>query len=182
MLIAYLPPWLGTLLVASFLGAILSTFAMVALGAATIFSMDIYKNLYNPTATETDVRRVTRITIVVLASIAMGVAMYLPPILAAMNWLFSWLVPVFWVVIFGFLWKRSTAAALITLACGWLANSLWSFTDLAFWLGTTPEATPNAYITLGITLAVGVTCNLLLPAATGYFKSVEYQTRRLQTA
>lgn len=28
----------------------------------------------------------------------MFVTAYLPPILAAMNWLFSWLVPVFWIV------------------------------------------------------------------------------------
>ena len=178
MLVAYLPGWLATLLVASFLAAILSTFAMVALGASTIFSMDIYKNLYNPTATEADVRRVTRITIVVLAVIAMSIALYLPPILAAMNWLFSWLVPVFWVVIFGFLWKRSSAAALMTLAAGWLANSVWSFTNLPQWLGTTPESLPNAYITLGVTLVCGITANLMLRGEAGYFRSNEYRALR----
>ena len=99
MLINYLPPWLSALLLASFLAAILSTFAMTALSPATIFSMDIYKNLFNPKATEKQLTKVTRITIIVLSIIAMAVASFLPPILAAMTWLFAWLIPVFWVLI-----------------------------------------------------------------------------------
>ena len=115
MLVNYLPPWLAALLLASFLAAILSTFAMTALAPATIFTVDIYRNLYRPDATEKDMARVMRIAIIVLAAIAMTVAAFLPPILAAMNWLFSWLVPVFWVVLFGLFWKRSAPVAIATL-------------------------------------------------------------------
>ena len=97
MLVNYLPAWLAALLLASFLAAILSTFAITALAPATIFTVDIYKNLYRPKATEADMARVMRITIVILALIAMAIATFLPPILAAMTWLFSWLVPIFWV-------------------------------------------------------------------------------------
>jgi SSS family solute:Na+ symporter len=175
MLVHYLPPWLAALLLASFLAAILSTFAMTSLAPATIFTVDIYRNLYKPKATEADMARVMRITIVVLAVIAMSVAAFLPPILAAMNWLFSWLVPIFWVVIFGLFWKRNSKVALATLVAAWLANSAWSFSELPQLLGM-PEV-PNAYITLVVTLVVGIGGNLIARGESGYFKSQDYQSR-----
>ena len=175
MLVNLLPGWLSALLLASFLAAILSTFAMTSLSPATIFTMDIYKRLYRPKASEAELTRVIRITIVVLGVIAMAVASYLPPILAAMNWLFSWLVPIFWVVVFGFVWKRNTVAAVATLLAAWLANSLWSFSSLPKLLDMV--GMPNAYITLGVTLFVGVLSNLLLSGEKGYFKSDEYVQR-----
>jgi SSS family solute:Na+ symporter len=175
MLVNYLPPWLAALLLASFLAAILSTFAMTSLAPATIFTVDIYKNLYKPEATEADMARVMRITIIVLAVIAMSVAAFLPPILAAMNWLFSWLVPVFWVVIFGLFWKRSSKVAIATLVAAWIANSAWSFSELPQILAM-PEV-PNAYITLVVTLAVGIGGNLMAGGSRGFFKSQEYQAR-----
>ncbi len=176
MLVAYLPTWLATLLLASFLAAILSTFAMVALAPATIFSVNIYKNLYNPKADEDRVTLVTRCAIVFLAIVAMAIAAYLPPILAAMNWLFAWLVPIFWVIVFGFVWKRSSGAAISTLVAAWVANSLWSFTSLPTTLGLSAEF-PNAYVTLAVTLVVGILCNATIAGENGYFRSAEYQEK-----
>jgi len=177
MLVSYLPAWLATLLVASFLAAILSTFAMVSLATSTLLSMDIYKTLYRPRASEQEITRVTRVIIVFLAIVAAAIAAYLPPILAAMNWLFSWVIPVFWVVVFGLFWKQSSAAALTTLAAGWIANSVWSFSSLPERLGTTPEIVSNPYITLAVTLIVGVGCNMVMTGERGYFYSDEYKTR-----
>ncbi len=177
MLIAMLPGWLSTILLASFLAAILSTFAMTSLAPATIFSMNIYKNLYNPDATDRDVTRVTRITIIFLAIIAMIVAAYLPPILAAITWLFSWLIPVFWIVVFGFFWKRSSGAALATLLTAWITNSVWSFTPLASKLGL--KGDENAYVVLVVTLVVAVIANATMSGDVGYFKSEAYKSRQL---
>ena len=174
MLVGELPPWLATLLLASFLAAILSTFAMTSLAPATIFSMNIYKNLFKPDANDREVAKVTRITIVVLAIIAMCIAAYLPPILAAITWLFSWLIPVFWIVIFGFMWKRSQPAALITLITAWVVNSLWSFTSLPEMVGIKD----NAYVTLAVTLLVGIIATAKMPGQPGYFKSEEYLKRQ----
>jgi SSS family solute:Na+ symporter len=177
MLVNYLPAWLAALLLASFLAAILSTFAMTALAPATLFTVDIYKRLYNPDADEQKLAKTMRITIVILAVIAMSVAAFLPPILAAMNWLFSWLVPIFWVVVFGLFWKRNSVVAITTLVAAWIANSAWSFTSLPMMLDMEPV--PNAYVTLVVTLVVGVGGNLLASARArgGYFKSDEYQAR-----
>ena len=179
MLVNYLPAWLAALLLASFLAAILSTFAITALAPATIFTVDIYKNLYRPKATEADMARVMRITIVILALIAMAIATFLPPILAAMTWLFSWLVPIFWVVVFGLFWKRNSAVAVATLAAAWVINSAWSFTGLPQLLDMPSDA--NAYVTLVVTLTIGIVGNLLTTGKDGYFRTREYQSR-LETA
>ena len=172
MLVSLLPGWLSTLLLASFLAAILSTFAMTALAPATIFSVNIYRGLYNPGASERQVANVTRAAIVVLGLIAMAVAPSLPPIVGAINWLFSWLVPIFWIVIVGFFWKRSAAAAVVTLIAAWTANCLWSFTHINEVIGIARPPGPdhNAYVTLAVTLVVGIGANLALPGRPGYFR------------
>ena len=175
MLVEMLPPWLSAILLASFLADILSTFAMTSLAPATIVTVDIYKNLYRPNATEKELTLVMRILIIVMACIAMAVAAALPPILAAMNWLFSWLVPVFWIVLFGLFWKRSSAVALSTLAAAWIANSAWSFTSLHQVLPFGPA--DNAYITLIVTLVFSVGGNLIAKGKPGFFKSEEYRSR-----
>lgn len=175
MLVAWLPPWLAALLLASFLAAILSTFAMVALAPATIFAMDLYKRLYRPTASEAELTRLVRIGIVAFSVLAMAVAASLPPILAAMNWLFSWLIPVFWVLVIGLLWKRSSAVAVATLLAAWLVNSLWSFTGLPAWLGLSADW--NVQATLAVTLLVALGGSLLAHGEPGYFRSAEYRSR-----
>jgi SSS family solute:Na+ symporter len=153
---------------------------MACLAPATLFSVDIYKRLYRPAAGELEVRRVTRIALVVLGGIAIGFASFLPPILASVNWLFSWLVPVFWLVVFGLFWKRSAAVASATLLSAWLVNCAWSFTSLPALLGM--SGVPNAYITLAVTLAIGVLGNLLASGEPGYFYSPEYKLRRASAA
>jgi SSS family solute:Na+ symporter len=175
MLVNYLPEWLAALLLASFLAAILSTFAMTSLAPATIFGVDIYKSLYRPQASEDEMARVIRITIVVLALIAVSVAAFLPPILAAINWLFSWLVPVFWVVVFGLFWKRSGVVAVSTLLVAWVVNSAWSFTPLPQILNM-PNV-PNAYVTLVVTFAIGIVGNLVTEGRNGFFRSEEYRSQ-----
>jgi SSS family solute:Na+ symporter len=169
MLVEYLPSWLGALLLASFLAAILSTFAMTALSPATIFSIDIYKALYRPDATEQQVTKVTRITIVLLAVTAIAVASFLPPILAAMTWLFAWLIPVFFIILYAMFWQRSNQAAVVTLIVVWLLNFVWSFTDLASQLGLLSN---NAIMATLVSLFVGVLSNLFFTGRAAYFGAV----------
>lgn len=180
MLVTLLPPWLAALLLASFLTAVLSTFAMACLAPATLFSVDIYKRLYKPDASEQEIKRVTRLAIVVLGGVAIAVASSLPPILASVNWLFSWLVPVFWIVVFGLFWKRNSYVAGFTLIAAWAVNCAWSFTSLPKDLGMVEI--PNAYVTLAVTMAIGLLGNLIAPGRKAYFRSEEYEQRRAQLA
>ncbi len=172
MLVELLPGWVCVVLLASFLAAILSTFAMTSLTPATIFAVDIYKNLFNPNATEQEVTKVTRIAIIILSVIAMAIAAFLPPILSAINWLFAWLVPVFWLVVFGLFWKRSAKTAIATLLASWIINSLWSFTPLPAAINMADI--PNGYVTLVVTFVVAVIMNLGGGGKPAYFKSEEY--------
>lgn len=168
MLVGYLPNWLGALLLASFLAAILSTFAILALAVSTIFTHDIYRSLFRPEAKEKEMTRMIRIVIVVIAGIAIGVASFLPPILAAMNWLFAWLVPVFWILVFGLFWRCSQPVAIATLLITWILNSLWSFTELPAYLGL--AQLPNAYLTVASALVCIFIGNLIVKGTPGYLR------------
>lgn len=176
MLVQLLPGWLAALLLASFLAAILSTFAMVALAIATLFANDIVRPLYLPRASEARITAIIRVVIIVVGGVAISVAALLPPILAAMNWLFSWLVPVFWVVIAGLFWRHSQAVAVTTLLAAWAANSAWSFTGLPALLGA--QDLPNAYVTLAVTLLVLAAGSIVAPGRPGYLRQ---QTARATT-
>lgn len=175
MLVELLPPWVAVLLLVSFTGAILSSFAMTALSPSTIFANDIYKRLYRPDATEPEVRRVTQLTIVVLAVLAIASAAYLPPILAAVGWANGWLIPMFWIFIAGLFFRHSTRSAVVTLTVAWAVNSLWSMTDLPTWVGL--PGFSNTYVLVVVTALTGIVTGKLWGDRPPYFKSPEYMRR-----
>ncbi len=175
MLVDMLPAWVAALLLAALLAAILSTFAMTSLTTATIFANDIYKGLFNKDASEKEVTRTIRIAVVILGAIAIGVSAYLPPILGAINWLFAWMVPVFWLFVTGLFWKRSNQVASATLAITWICNMIWTFTSVPQSIGGLIGSLPNGYITLVISLAVIIIGNLAVKGEPGYFKTHEFK-------
>lgn len=172
MLVNMLPTWLVTLLLGSFMAAILSSFAMTALAPATIFSNDIYRRFYRPDATEKDIARVTRIVIIILSFIAIAVGSFLPQILASVGWVLAWLMPVLWLIVCGLFWQRATTAAMVTLTSVWIINTIWSFTRLPEYLGMADIS--NAYVMLTLTLTIGIGTNLCFKGKPRYFKSAEY--------
>ncbi|GFN24179.1 sodium:solute symporter family protein [Thermanaeromonas sp. C210] len=169
MLAEMLPWWLAAWLLASFLGAVLSTYAVSVLAPATLFVKDIYVPLYNPNASEAEQTRMVRIVVLVLGLLALLPAATLPPIVGAILWLFSWLVPVFWFVVFGLFWKRSTAAAVITTIAAWIATCVWSFTSLPSVLGW--QSVHNVYITCLVTGVLGIILTAVLPGEKGLFRN-----------
>lgn len=173
MLVHTLPPWLGAVLLASFLAAILSTFAIICLSIATIFAKDIFQALYAPGATEKTLTMVIRIVIIIVASVAIAVASLLPPILAAMIWLFAWLVPVFWILVSGILWKRHQGVAIATLIAAWAANAIWSFTGLPQVLGFEAAGNLNAYVTAIVSVVMIVGGNLMVRGEPGLFRTAD---------
>lgn len=175
MLVELLPPWVAVLLLVSFTGAILSSFAMTALSPSTIFANDIYKRLYRPDASEPEVRRVTQLTIVLLAVLAIASAAYLPPILAAVGWANGWLIPMFWIFIAGLFFRHSTRSAVVTLSVAWAVNSLWSMTDLPTWVGL--PGLSNTYVLVVVTALTGIVTGKLWGDRPPYFKSPEYMRR-----
>lgn len=181
MLITTLPPWLGAVLLASFLAAILSTFAIIALSIATIFTKDIFQALYAPNASEKSMTMVIRLVIIVVAGIAIAVASLLPPILAAMIWLFAWLVPVFWILMSGILWKRHQGVSIATLIVAWAANAAWSFSSLPQVMGFEAAGNLNAYVTAIVSIVILVIGNSLVVGAPGLFRENATTTGNTQT-
>jgi len=168
MLVEVLPPWLAATLLASFVGVILSTFAMVSLASATLFSNDIYKRLYRPDATGAQQVRATRICIIILGLAATVLAMNMPQILKGVNWLLAWLVPIFWLFVFGLFWKRNQKVVMTALLVSWTLNSLWSFTSFPALVGM--ENVHNAYVTLIVSAVICVLGNLIFGGKPGFFK------------
>lgn len=175
MIVDLIPGWVAALLLAALLAAILSTFAMTSLTPATIFAIDIYKGLFKKDASEAEVTKVIRIMVVVLGAVAIGVAAYLPPILAAINWLFAWMVPVFWLFVTGLFWKRNHGVATATLAITWIVNMIWTFSSLPAAIGGLVGSLPNGYITLATSLVVIIIGNLTTKGEPGYFKVHAYK-------
>ncbi len=175
MIVDMLPAWVAALLLAALLAAILSTFAMTALTPATIFAIDIYKGLFKKDASEKEITKVIRIMVVILGAIAIAVSAYLPPILGAINWLFAWMVPVFWLFVTGLFWKRSHGVATATLAITWILNMIWTFTSLPASIGGLVGSLPNVYITLVTSLVVIIVGNLTTKGEPGYFKVHELE-------
>lgn len=160
LIAGYLPSWLVAWLCASFLGALLSTFATNVMAPATLFVKDIYVATANPNAPEALQTKYIRRMIVILSILAIGVSFFLPEIVSGANWMFSWLIPVFWITIYGLFWKRSKKAAEIILFGSWIVNFFWSFTPLPAMLGM--EHVMNAYVMLALSLVLGVIANVVI--------------------
>ena len=168
MIVGMLPGWLSALLLAAFVGVILSTFAITALTSSTLFASDIYRRLYRPQASEAHMTRVTRIAIVIFCAMAMALAMFMPPILGGVAWLLAWIVPIFWVLVFALVWKRNTRVVVVALLVAWILNMAWSFTNLPAAVGM--AGVHNAYITFFVSLVILVLGILALGGKPGLLK------------
>jgi SSS family solute:Na+ symporter len=159
MLINLLPGWLVAWLLAAFSAAMLSTIAVQVLTLATIFVKDIYVRYYNPNATDRQQSRYVRYAILFFAIGGIILSTALPPVNSAIVWLFSWLLPAFWMFVFGMFWKRSSRAAFYTLIISGVANTIWSFSSLPAYFNL--EGNNNSIVmvvfsfTLGIILTAG---------------------------
>ncbi len=170
MLLNYLPWWLVAWLLAAFLGAVLSTFAITTMGMGALFAKNIY-TLKHPQANEEALTRVTRIFIVLSGVVAMGVSSFLPEIINGASWCFAWLIPIFWNVVFGLFWKRSRVAAAIIFAVSWILVLLWTYTTSPSQFGLAGVGVP--YVTLAVSLVGGLILYSILPGDTPYFKELE---------
>ena len=168
MLVNLLPWWLVAWLLAAFLGAVLSTFAITTMGMGALFAKNIY-TLKNPNASEAQLTSITRLFIVLSGIVAMGVSSFLPEIISGANWAFAWLCPIFWNVVFGLFWKRSRTAAGIIFAVSWILVLLWTYTPVPAMLGI---GIPVPFVTLAVSIVGGVILNAALPGKISYFKEM----------
>ncbi|HWR45512.1 sodium:solute symporter family protein [Sporomusa sp.] len=173
MLLEYLPNFAIALVLAAFFGSMLSGFSIIALVTSTLFTKDIYAYTSNKCMSPTEENRVARITIIVFCILATVVAPILPPIVTAINWLFSWPAPIMVMCLIGLFWKRSTTAAITTMVAAWIVNMLWSFTSLPAAIGLEMLTTANVYATLSVSIVVGALMTALCEGKPGIFRVSE---------
>lgn len=131
MLISLLPGWLVAWLFAAFSAAMLSTIAVQILALSTIFVHDIYVPFYKRNnVSDKQKLKYLRVAVVIFAATGTALSLALPEVQNAIVWLFAWLLPAFWLFVFGMFWKRSNSAALWTLIISGIFNMIWSFTSL----------------------------------------------------
>ena len=149
-----LPAPLAGFFAAVMVGAILSSFNSALNSTCTLFTLDIYKKHLRKNASDLEMVRIGRIFGGVIALIAMLVA----PLLAGQTSIFDFLkkmdgfyaIPIFAVILMGFLNKKIPAAAAnFTLICGLVIIGLAYFVLPP--LGIDPiKACGNAYYFLGM--------------------------------
>jgi SSS family solute:Na+ symporter len=185
MVVKLLPTWLVVLLQAGFLGALLSTFAMSALAPATIFAKDIVAANVGGGLTPRDEKNLIRRVILIVGALAALLTFFNQPnVILAITWLFAWLAPLFFIIVAGLFWKRSTPAALGVIVCSWVINCGWSIGPVKASIVAVMPATAaleNAHITA----IVAFSLTLLLFAAArkaepAVFSMTPAQTRALE--
>src|SRR5690606_2064362 len=119
-LLNLLPPGLKGLAFAALTAAIVASLAGKANSISTIFSLDIYKRYFHKEATEKQLVRVGRYTVIVAMLIASLVAPALRSLDQAYQFIqeyVGFIAPgVLAIFLLGFIWKRTTSAAALTAA------------------------------------------------------------------
>ncbi|MBN1345696.1 MAG: sodium/solute symporter [Phycisphaerae bacterium] len=122
MLQMLIPVGLRGLFLAALFGAIQSTVNSVLNSTATIFTLDIYKRLLNPQATEKHFVRMGMWSSVVILGIAIVLARYIGELGGSLfvyiQTLYAFFAPPFSAVfILGILWRRINGAGALTAVC-----------------------------------------------------------------
>lgn len=178
LIVQLLPPWIVVILMAGFLGALLSTFAIGSLSPASLFAYDIYTRNYKPQATEKEKIRVMRIVMVIEGVLAIVVCLLKPNIISAINWTFSMLFPCSVFIFIGLLWKRSTKAMALTTVITIVINLIYSTFGLQAALGWT--LIHVNYISIFFSVVLGLIFTAVLPGKPGLFKEIKTKRTTLQ--
>lgn len=173
MLISLLPNWFIAILFAAFAAALLSSYGGFLIGPSTIIAVDFIKDLYKENMTENEEKRWIRIFIFVGAVICGVMAQCLPTIVLMFTWIYSFMIPVGFLYLFGFWWKRSLKVGMTAFLGSWIIANIWTF------FPALPEAiglgnVHIAYVITVISAAVMVIGNLITKGKPGYFKSDEW--------
>ncbi|WED23387.1 sodium:solute symporter family protein [Vibrio sp. JC009] len=160
LVVKLLPTWLVVLLQAGFMGALLSTYAMTVLAPATIFTKDIIQANSKTDMTPVEEKRTMQRMILIFGIVGAVLTFFnQPAIVPAINWLFAWLAPLFFVTVAGLFWKRNAKAATATLLVSWACNLAWTIRPVKQMIvDAFPSTAPlaNAHITAAVALIMTV--------------------------
>lgn len=174
MLITKLPSWFIAILFAAFVAALLSSYGGFLIGPATVITVDFIKEFYKKDMTEKEETKLIRIFIGVGAVITCLMAQTLPTIVNMFTWIYSFMIPVFFLFIFGMWWKRNKKVGIMTFVVSWMVATAWTFL-----LNINPNL-PIAnihisYVIVVVSLVILIVGNLVTEGEPGYFHSKEWK-------
>lgn len=173
MLITLLPDWFIAILFAAFVAALLSSYGGFLIGPATVITCDFIKEFYRPDMDEKEEARLIRVFIGVGAVITCLMAQTLPTIVNMFTWIYSFMIPVFFILVFGLWWKRNAMVGILAFAVSWMTATVWTFfpgMTKALHMGNVHIS----YIIVFISLAILIIGNLFCKGKPGYFRSREW--------
>lgn len=171
MLIALMPKWFMAILFAAFVAAILSSYGGFLMGSATVIAYDFIK-LYKPKMTGKEETFYIRIGLLIGTVYCGIMAQTLPTIVLMFTWIYSFMIPVLWLYLFGFWWKRNEKVGLAAFLVSWAVACFATFA--APYLPGWYTNIHIAYQIAVISLVIMVIGNLVCEGKPGYFKSPEW--------
>lgn len=126
------------------------------------------------TMPEKEETKLIRIFIGVGAVITCLMAQTLPTIVNMFTWIYSFMIPVFFLFIFGMWWKRNKKVGIMTFVVSWIVATAWTFL-----LNIDPNL-PIAnihisYVIVVVSLVILIVGNLVTEGEPGYFHSKEWK-------
>jgi SSS family solute:Na+ symporter len=118
------PWWVSIGWIGVALAALLSSWAMISLGGATVIVRDLQipfftKGRCMDNKTET---KWVRIWIFIIGATATVIALGVPNVIPAITWRVSFEIPLFVMLVYGLVWKRSPISAIVTVIVCWAMN------------------------------------------------------------
>ncbi|MDD4370631.1 MAG: sodium:solute symporter family protein [Anaerostipes sp.] len=173
MLITKLPVWFIAILFAAFVAALLSSYGGFLIGPATVITVDFVKEFYKQDMTQKQETRLIRIFIGIGAIITCMMAQTLPTIVNMFTWIYSFMIPVFFLFIFGLWWKRNKTVGILAFVVSWIVATIWTFfPNMTKVLHM--ENIHISYIIVLISLLILVVGNIVTEGEPGYFHSEEW--------
>lgn len=173
MLVNSLPDWFIAILFAAFVAALLSSYGGFLIGPATVITVDFIKEFYKKDMTEKQEANYIRIFIGVGAVVTCLMALTLPTIVNMFTWVYSFMIPVFFLFIFGLWWKRNAVVGVTAFAASWVIATVWTLfpqVPQALHMGNVHIC----YVIIVVSLVVLVVGNLVCDGKPGYFRSQEW--------
>ncbi|MDY0091524.1 MAG: sodium:solute symporter family protein [Candidatus Vecturithrix sp.] len=128
-LLMNLPPIIGGIVLSTILAAILSTVSPIILACGTMFTKDIYQKLINPSATDTQMLKISRLTTGLAGGICILLSLVLygsTAILDIVYFAYTLRGSLFVVLLFAIYWKKtSTKGAIWAMLLTALTGFLW---------------------------------------------------------
>jgi SSS family solute:Na+ symporter len=158
MLVHLLPPWLHIWIIAVFMAALISTFAMLTLASAVHIVKDIMENYFLKTKlTLKQEGFYTRLIIIIFDATCIALSTLLPAVAPAIVWALSWATPMFIMFVVAMHFKRSTVACIITWIICWGMNMIMSLTPILEMVGWGGNNHALVMVILAVIFGYGLT-------------------------